>query len=277
MAAKKKSSQVTDEPVVVEEVQEDTKRVDTTHQDTTDTPAPDDAGSRPDVTDNDTDKTNEAPAQEMPVNEEPEIVPTTVKEPANAMEEHHDAERTQPAQANDFFGAPPDEAKGGIPKTLIAIALLVVAGGAAAYMFLGGGGQFLGANTEASPSPAVEETMPSPEPSPEIEDADLTEFSVRVLNGTGTAGEAGKVKALLEEAGFEEVGTGNAPSEDNTVTTISAKADVPASAIKAVENALKGSYKTEVGDTLAEDSDYDIVVTTGDSSSKDATGSAKQE
>ena len=61
------------------------------------------------------------------------------------------------------------------------------------------------------------------------------------------------------------------------MTTVSTKADVPAGAVKAVENALKGVFTTEAGDALDEDSDYDIVVTTGGASAKDATGSAEGE
>lgn len=263
MAAKNKSIQATDEPVVVEEVQpaEEIEQTDSSSQsnsETTDTPATD---------------TSAQPGADVADSSDASNTPETEQQPEM---EQHDTEQTQIPKANDFFGAPPEPPKGGIPKVLIAVILLVVAGGAASFMFLGGPGKFLGASVEATPSPFTEE-IPAPEPSPEAEDVNLTEFSVRVLNGTGTGGEAGKVKVLLEEAGFEEIKTGNAPSEDNTVTTISAKAEVPTSAVKAIENALKGTFTTEAGDTLGEDSDYDIVVTTGGASAKDATGSAEKE
>ncbi len=275
MSAKNKSIQTTDEPVIVEEVQsEDTQQTSPSDQSTTDTTsAPATAPLSGDT---------EIPAEpDVSAADLPDSAPEIEKQPE--MEQQDTEQDTQApiksgqaSQPNDFFGAPPEESKGGIPKALIAVALLVVAGGVGAFMFLGGGGQFLGVKTEATPAPITEE-IPTPMPSPETEVIDLTEFTVRVLNGTGTAGEAGKVKALLEEAGFEEIKTGNAPSEDNTVTTISVKAGVPAGAVKAIENALKGTFTTEAGDALDEDSDYDIVVTTGGATAKDATGSAEGE
>lgn len=263
MSAKNKSIQATDESVIVEEVQpaaEETEQTDLPNQsaDTTSTP------TQPDVSA--ADLPDSAPETEK----QPEMEQQDTEQPQTPIRSE------QTPKANDFFGAPPEPPKGGIPKVLIAVALLVVAGGAAGFMFLGGPGKFLGASVEATPTPLAEE-IPFPEPSPEVEDVDLTEFSVKVLNGTGTAGEAGKVKALLEEAGFEEIKTGNAPSDDNTITTVSAKADVPAGAVKAIENALKGTFISEAGDALAEDSDYDLVVTTGGAGSKDATGSAEKE
>ena len=290
MPAKNKSIQTTDEPVIVEEVQsEDTEQISSSDQSTTTdtTSSPAGAPLSGDAAELSSDTAPPSGATETPAEpnisaaDSPDSAPETEKQPE--MEQHETEQDTlapiksgQASQPNDFFGAPPEEAKGGIPKALIAVALLVVAGGAAAFMFVGGPGKFLGASVEATPTPNTEE-IPAPMPSPEAEDVDLTEFTVRVLNGTGTAGEAGKVKALLEEAGFEDIKTGNAPSEDNTVTTVSTKADVPAGAVKAVENALKGVFTTEAGDALDEDSDYDIVVTTGGASAKDATGSAEGE
>lgn len=274
MAAKKKSAQVTDEPVVVEE-----ELTDAPDAPDANTPAPGDPGEEPattDDTDDNPDVTEEKPADtetkepNPPADgNEPEIEPTTV------MEENQPD--TQNPQPSDFFGTPEPKSGGGFPKAVMAVlALLLVGGGVAGFMFLKSGGQFLGANTETTPTP-MEETLPTPEASPATEDVDLTEFSVLVLNGTGTAGEAGKVKALLAEAGFEDVKTGNAPSEDNTVATISAKADVPAAAIKVIQDALKGSFTTEVGDELDSDEDHDIVVTTGGSTAKDASESAEEE
>src|SRR3989344_5468320 len=212
MPAKNKSIQTTDEPVIVEEV-EDTEQNDSSGQSTTDTSAPAGAPLSGDAAELSSDTAPPSGATETPAEpsisaaDSPDSAPETEKQPE--MEQHETEQDTlapiksgQASQPNDFFGAPPEEAKGGIPKALIAVALLVVAGGAAAFMFVGGPGKFLGASVEATPTPNTEE-IPAPMPSPEAEDVDLTEFTVRVLNGTGTAGEAGKVKALLEEAGFE--------------------------------------------------------------------------
>lgn len=283
MAAKKKQL---DEVVKVEEVDETetagAKDQDTAVADapTTDTPAPS-TDEMPRTTDETPDEPTEEPKKEETEEHPPDKPAEVLDQPEReqlGMENEEQTPDTQGSHPSDFFGTPEPKSGGGLPKAVMAVlALLLVGGGVAGFMFLKSGGQFLGVTTEASPTP-MEETSPSPEASPAMEDVDLTEISVRVLNGSGTAGEAGKVKALLEKAGFKNVKTGNAPSEDNTVTTISAKAAVPPGAVKAVEAALKGSFTTEVGDALGKTGDYDIVVTTGGASkSSDATGSAKEE
>jgi hypothetical protein len=69
---------------------------------------------------------------------------------------------------------------------------------------------------EVEPTPVVE-TTPTPEvtptPAPEIK---RTDFTVRVVNATAKAGYAGTVAADLEEAGFEDVATGNALGDYET-------------------------------------------------------------
>lgn len=279
MAAKKKTQ--TDEPINVEELDSDTMDpANAPAQDPpsgdTDTPATntdsadttDETPATTDDTDVEPDDTDDKPAEEQ-------------HEPAPAHEEMEIEEQPKETQAenpSDFFGAPPKSTGGGLPKTVLAaLALLLVGGGVAGFMFLKSDGQFLGASSEATPEPAVEMMEATPEPE-EDANLDLTEFSVQVLNGSGTPGEAGEVKALLEKAGFEGVETGNAKSQTAKVTTISAKAGVPKGAISAVEDALEGEFATEIGNELDEASDFDIVVSTGGATdSGAATGSAEDE
>jgi hypothetical protein len=59
-------------------------------------------------------------------------------------------------------------------------------------------------SAEVTPAP---EATPTPTPAPEINRAD---YDVRVVNATTKAGYAGEIAGLLEEAGFEEVVSGNA-------------------------------------------------------------------
>lgn len=225
---------------------------------------------------------------EPPVEVEEEKAENTVEtqkvtsQPANAIEQSGEAadkqvpmngnqeQQQQPANTSDFFGAPPEQKKGGFPKALIVVLLLVVLGGGAGFAYFKTSGQFLGTSTESSPSPIAEEAAPIPQPPDETEEVNLAEFSVQVLNGTGTPGEAGKAQKLLEEAGFEEVDTGNAKSQTNKVTKVSAIADVPEGVIKAVKDALEGKFTVEMGEKLADSSEYDIVVTTGGSSNTEA-------
>jgi len=104
----------------------------------------------------------------------------------------------------------------------------------------------------------VEEVTPTPEI------VDLKTYSVSVLNGSGIAGEAGRADALLKSAGFENTETGNAEEFDFVATEIAYKEKVPASVLAKIEEALKAGYLTETADQrLAEDAEFDIVITVG--------------
>jgi hypothetical protein len=113
---------------------------------------------------------------------------------------------------------------------------------------------------EPSNSPAPTET-PTPE-----QKIDLSKLSVNILNGSGTAGQAGVVKDLLVTGGFsaDKVKTGNASSYDFTKTKVQVKTDTVTSATDAVLKALEGKYTVEVSkENLPSSSSYDIVVTVG--------------
>ena len=107
----------------------------------------------------------------------------------------------------------------------------------------------------------------STEPTPTPEEVDLSIFTVSVLNGSGVAGEAGRVANTLEEVGFASPNAGNADKQNYTDTIIEYKATVPQSVIDEVISALEDSYSIEMSDdVLEEEGEYDIVVTVGQSS-----------
>lgn len=179
------------------------------------------------------------------------------------MEETNQERQQETAQnPSDFFGEPQEKQNGGFPKGILAvIVLLLVGAGVVGYMFLRPqtDGESLGIETESAVenqiAPAIQEE----------EEVDLAGLSVQILNGSGTAGEAGEVKALLTDAGFDEelLTTGNAKSQTSTVTTVSVKPGVAKGALDAVISALEESFEVEEGDELGETSEFDIVVTTG--------------
>ncbi len=115
--------------------------------------------------------------------------------------------------------------------------------------------------------PAVErqtQVIPTATPLPEPEDVDLSEFKVKVLNGSGKIGEAGKVEKLLSDAGFAVKETGNAESFDFEETEISSrKNNVPRSVVSKLKETLEKTYEVKIGEELAETSDYDILVIVG--------------
>ena len=110
-------------------------------------------------------------------------------------------------------------------------------------------------------SPIVSST---PTPASEA-DVDISEFKVSVFNGSGTAGEAGKVKTLLVDAGFTVVSTGNAATYDYTKTIIKAKSSVDDSVIQKIKKALSEDYVVGDNQTLSSSSTTDIQVVVGSS------------
>ena len=83
-----------------------------------------------------------------------------------------------------------------------------------------------------------------------------TKIRVKVLNGTGTAGEAKKAAALLTRAGFVVVGTGNASGTPVATTSITyGKAYA--------ESARTLAYATSVADPTASGTSRTLVLTIG--------------
>lgn len=119
---------------------------------------------------------------------------------------------------------------------------------------------------ELTPTPSEEEPTPVAEPTKSEETLDLKKYSVNVLNGSGTAGEAGKVKDLIAVSGFdsEKVSTGNASSYDFKSTEVVVKKDTPSEVFEKIKEALSKDYEVVKSDTeLPDSSKYDVVITVG--------------
>lgn len=120
--------------------------------------------------------------------------------------------------------------------------------------------------------PVVEEAVPTQTqvqtatPTPEAEKIDLTKITVNVLNGSGIAGEAGKVKDLLVDLGFsdENVSTGNAAAYNFEDVSVSLKESASEAIYDEIKSALSENYEVSLSnDKLDENSDYDAVLTVG--------------
>ncbi len=115
-------------------------------------------------------------------------------------------------------------------------------------------------NLQPTDSPTVSPVSAVATSTPKAEEVDLTKYSVSILNGSGIAGEAGKVQDLIEEAGFKVSGTGNATSYDYTKTVIQAKSDVDKDFLSKLSETLGKNYSVETKVEELEDSSKDSVV-----------------
>lgn len=119
-------------------------------------------------------------------------------------------------------------------------------------------------NSSPTSSPTPVGTMESPTPTPSAE-VDNTKYSVRVENGSGVAGAAGVVQDILDTAGFDVSGVGNASSYDYTDTIIQAKSDVSSDFISTLKETLAKSYSVGKTAILDDSSDYEVIVVVGTS------------
>lgn len=126
--------------------------------------------------------------------------------------------------------------------------------------------------------PGLPAAQPTPTPTPAIvpptptsaKTVALSDYTVKVLNGSGVRGEAAKVKASLEAEGFKVGSIGNADSNDVAKTQITVKKSVDKAAVTKLTDALKKTYVldkvTELPATATSESD--ITVTIGKETAK---------
>lgn len=108
----------------------------------------------------------------------------------------------------------------------------------------------------AVPTP-VASIVPSPSPVVEIK---LSDYKIKIENGSGIAGEAGRAKDLLETAGFIVSGTGNAKSYDFTKTIISTGSKVSTEFVSKLQDALGKKYIIGPVGSLVDELGVQVVV-----------------
>lgn len=111
----------------------------------------------------------------------------------------------------------------------------------------------------STPTPVVEVT---PEVTKAVEELDYSQYSVKILNGSGVTGAAAGVKGLLGELKFKNVQTGNASVSNQKETTVQFKKDVPAAIFEKL-NQLLVKYNVVEGDSLEDSLGSDIQIIVG--------------
>lgn len=120
--------------------------------------------------------------------------------------------------------------------------------------------------------PGVAQPSPTPEPVAKVQptvtpekEVKLSDYSVKVLNGSGVSGQAAKVKTALTAEGFTVASTGNADRTDVEKTQITYRKTVTSAALTKVKDVLKKSYVLDKETQLpsADSSSPDITITIG--------------
>jgi hypothetical protein len=117
--------------------------------------------------------------------------------------------------------------------------------------------QLPGQGTQVTPTP-----QSSPTPTEAPEETAKSDLKVSVQNGTGTAGQAGKVKALLEGIEYTEIEIDNADSSDHEKTEVVFSSKVSEKQQQEIKDLLLESFSA-VTTSIDPAASTDIVVITG--------------
>jgi len=211
-------------------------------------------------------ETAASPAEESPsvVDDSPTV---TSSESSNEVGMYESTSEETPTAKVEPEVAPPDTDEpdnGMVSKIKWVILALVLVGvlGAVSFLSYEFGRTQAGKSEEAKT--AIEDSSPSPTPEEEEdEDVNLSSYTLAVLNGSGTSGEASSLQKTLDSEGFNVTTIGNA-QDDVDVTLIEAKESVSAAFLKKLITELEKTYAVEADvEELSEDSEEDVVITIG--------------
>lgn len=118
-----------------------------------------------------------------------------------------------------------------------------------------------------SPTPAEESPI---SPAPTQEEVDISAYTIVILNGSGIAGEAARVKAALEQEGFTVVSIGNADQSDYENTMIQIKKDTPQAFMGMLKSVLEKTYVFGETEALSKQEESDVRIIIGRSKSEDS-------
>lgn len=151
---------------------------------------------------------------------------------------------------------------------LVVVAILAAVGGGI-YYYTQNVSEDSSQQSLSGPSPQPQVVSPTATPTPTSEPVDYSKLSLEILNGSGTAGEAGKVEDLVSDLDFDTVDTGNADSYDYEKTEVSLKESVSQTAYNEIKELLSKDYTVVAGETLSDDYEYDVQIVVGSSGAEE--------
>lgn len=146
---------------------------------------------------------------------------------------------------------------------VVLVMSLVVMGGVMWWRF-GYNKSAVGSIPMNQPTPEITISVtPEATPTQVLSPTDLNLVKVQILNGSGIAGEAGRLKDRLVELGFADIEVGNNPS-DELLTTVSYKSELSADIVALV---MENLDKYEIGNILffTSEKPYDLTIVIGNS------------
>lgn len=205
-------------------------------------------------------KKHEEPKEE--VKQEPVVVSDTVTETTERIEV---IEEVTPDPLTDFKEKMSEEEEQPVPseppQKNFMWPILFVVFLALAFLI----GVFLykqGMNRRTQVNVVTLSPTPTAIPQPTIV-VDLTQYEIKILNGSEVDGEAGRQRDSLEAEGFTVSLIGNADDSNYIETIIQAKGNIDQAFLDKLKSALEKSFVVGETEKLPEDADADVIVILG--------------
>ncbi len=112
--------------------------------------------------------------------------------------------------------------------------------------------------TKTVPTPTIEK-KPTPTPTPKIK---KDELKIKILNGSGTAGQASKFEDILNDLGYQEIVKDNADNYDYTKSEIQVKKSL-SHVVGLLKSELKDYISSPKVSSLDEEETSDVIIIVG--------------
>ncbi|MFZ3301913.1 MAG: LytR C-terminal domain-containing protein [Microgenomates group bacterium] len=180
------------------------------------------------------------------------------------MEDQSQQEQTQvtPPQATAYSVSQTKQKSGG-SKWLIIFIILLILGGAGIYFFTKSAAEPIATPTPSfNVTPIEDKATSTPVATKSPEPTKKDEVSIEIQNGTGITGEAKLLSDKLKALGYSDITAGNAPTTDNTATTVTFSKSLSQSIQDELKKELESFYK-EVNVKTSSTQKSDVVIITG--------------
>lgn len=189
------------------------------------------------------------------------VLPTTQPKPAEQApkETESNADATEETKESPPPSPVPAQ-KSSSANLIILSAIVIILLGALAFLYTQGIFDSVLKQTPAEVK--QEEPAPTATPTPVETEEDKEKLTVKILNGTGVVGQAGRVKTRLEALDYSEIEAENSDTEENTETQITFSPKVPKEYQEEIVEDLEKIFET-VKNEVKDGEDADIVILTG--------------
>lgn len=218
---------------------------------------------------------------ELKINETGEVSSTSVKT-VEISEEEKTPETGNPAPTESI--APETENEENIPvaevkveegnsslvKSIILVIIGIFVGALTATAIIVLYKKMSEVKPTISQPPATVSVSPAESPEKPASDSgkitdDLALYDIKVLNGSGKGGEAGRTEKLLKDKGYSVLEIGNADKSDYKKTLIQAKKKVPQTFLDNLKKVLAEEFDLDTVGTLDDKEQTDIIIIVGSS------------